>query len=96
MWQQRWFGPIFPIVYGVWMAGGAVSGTIVWLRHRDTKIAVVVERHAYYYNPFEHWAYAADHNWPPHRMIRLAGGASRSGPSPLAPAVDDADGDEIS
>ncbi len=96
VWQQRWFGPIFPIVYGVWMAGGAVSGTIVWLRHRDTKLAVVVERHAYYYNPFEHWAYAADHNWPPHRMIRLAGGASRTGPSTLAPAVDDADGDEIS
>ena len=36
VWQQRWFGPIFPIVYGVWMAGGAITGGIVWLRHRDT------------------------------------------------------------
>ena len=26
VWQQRWFGPIFPIVYGAWMVGGAITG----------------------------------------------------------------------
>ena len=31
VWQQRWFGPIFPIVYGAWMVGGAVTGAVVWV-----------------------------------------------------------------
>ena len=68
VWQQRWFGPIFPLVYGTWMIGGTLTASVAWLRHRDQSWAVVVERHAYYYNPFERWAYAADHNWPPRGM----------------------------
>ena len=72
VWQQRWFGPLFPLVYGLWMIGGALTGSVAWLFHRDREAwAVVVERHAYYYNPFEHWAYAADDAWPPARMTRL-------------------------
>jgi hypothetical protein len=75
VWQQRWFGPIFPLVYGLWMLGGAITGSVVWLvlraRHVGQSWFVVVERHAYYYNPFEHWAYAADDDWPPARMTRL-------------------------
>ena len=72
VWQQRWFGPLFPLVYGLWMVGGALTGSVAWLFHRDREAwAVVVERHAYYYNPFEHWAYAADDAWPPARMTRL-------------------------
>jgi hypothetical protein len=92
VWQQRWFGPLFPIVYGAWMLGGAITGACVWLRHRDAPIGVVVERHSYYYNPFEHWAYAADGNWPPHRMVRLSGAGSRAA---LLTASDlpDADGE---
>ena len=74
--------------------GGAITGAIVWLRHRDRDAcAVVVERHAYYYNPFEHWAYAADHDVAPASHDPPAG-ASRSGPSTVAAAVDDTDGDE--
>ena len=88
VWQQRWFGPLFPLVYGLWMVGGALTGSVAWLFHRDREAwAVVVERHAYYYNPFEHWAYAADHDWPPLAWIRLA--MPPNGPSTLAPAVDD-------
>jgi hypothetical protein len=91
VWQQRWFGPIFPLVYAAWMLGGGMTGTIAWLRHRDESWGIVVERHAYYYNPFERWAYAADHNWPPHRMIRLSGVGSRA--SKLVPSeLPDADG----
>jgi hypothetical protein len=71
VWQQRWFGPFFPALYGAWMLGGVVSGSVVWLRRRSTSWAVTVERHAYYYNPFERWAYAADEDWPPPRMARL-------------------------
>jgi hypothetical protein len=71
VWQQRWFGPFFPLLYGGWLVGGAITGTILHLMRRDSLWAVVVERHAYYYNPFERWAYVADHNWPPRRMSRL-------------------------
>jgi len=74
VWQQRWFGPVFPIVYGGWFVGGVITGSYVWVRHRDTSWVVPVERHAYYYNPFERWAYAADDNWPPGRMVRLRSG----------------------
>jgi hypothetical protein len=74
VWQQRWFGPLFPLVYGLWMAGGAMTGSIAWLvRRRGQAWAAVVERHGYYYNPFERWAYRADDDWPPPRMIRLMG-----------------------
>jgi hypothetical protein len=74
VWQQRWFGPVFPLVYGVWMVGGAITGSITWLlRRRGQRWNAVVERHAYYYNPFERWAYTADHDWPPPRMTRLMG-----------------------
>ena len=37
VWQQRWFGPLFPLVYGLWMVGGAVTGSVVWMFHRDRK-----------------------------------------------------------
>ena len=56
------------------MVGGALTGSVVWLFHRDREAwPVVVERHAYYYNPFEHWAYAADDEWPPARMTQSSG-----------------------
>jgi hypothetical protein len=58
VWQQRWFGPVFPIVYGAWLAGGALTGTIVWWQRRTDTWFTTVERHAYYANPFERWAYA--------------------------------------
>jgi hypothetical protein len=77
VWQQRWFGPVFPVVYAAWMVGGAITGSVAWLRRRDAPYAVFVERHAYYYNPFERWAYAADDNWPPRSMLRRR--LSRSG-----------------
>ena len=70
VWQQRFFGPFFPLLYGGWMAGGAVTGAIAWSRTRAEPLFHVVERHAYYYNPFERWAYVADENWPPRRMQR--------------------------
>jgi hypothetical protein len=94
VWQQRWFGPLFVIIYVLWMVGGAITGAIVWLRHRDAAIAVVVERHSYYYNPFEHWAYAADGNWPPHRMVRLAGAGARAA-TLVASTLPDADGEVL-
>lgn len=70
VWQQRLFGPVFPAVYVLWAVGGALTGTAVWLVRREPDLYRVVERHAYYHNPFERWAYAADGNWPPPALRR--------------------------
>jgi hypothetical protein len=67
VWQQRALGPAYPLLYGVWMAGGAVVGALVWLRHRDEPLFSLVETAAYYDNPFEYWAYRHDGHWPPRR-----------------------------
>lgn len=64
VWQSRWFGPVFPVLYLGWMAGGAVIGTLAWLRHRSGWYRLV-ETAAYYDNPFEVWAYRRDGHWPP-------------------------------
>lgn len=66
VWQARWWGPIYPAVYASWMAGGAVTGLVVWAtRRRHQPIGKVVETCAYYNNPFEWWAYSRDDHWPP-------------------------------
>lgn len=65
VWQQRWFGPLFPAVYAIWMAGGAAVGTFVWLRNRGEGWYHLVETAAYYDNPFEYWAYRNDNHWRP-------------------------------
>jgi len=66
VWQARWFGPAYPLLYGAWMLGGAVVGAVVWLvRWRSAPIAKVIESCAYYLNPFEWWAYSRDDHWPP-------------------------------
>lgn len=70
VWQQRWFGPLFPLLYGGWMAGGALVGTVAWARGREPSWTRAVDRRAYYLNPFERWAYAADGNWPPAGLTR--------------------------
>jgi hypothetical protein len=59
IWQARWFGPVYPLVYGAWMAGGAVVGAAAWfLGGRRGKLFTAIDRRAYWQNPFERWAYA--------------------------------------
>ncbi len=66
VWQGRWLGPLYPVLYGGWMVAGAVVGAAVWaLRRRRERLADVVETSAYYLNPFEWWAYSRDGHWPP-------------------------------
>ncbi|WP_205877328.1 PE family protein [Mycobacterium camsae] len=67
VWQSRVFGPIFQTTYVGWMVGGAVVGTGYWLFHPNENLYSLVETAAYYDNPWEVWAYAYDHNWPPHK-----------------------------
>ncbi len=66
VWQARWFGPLYPLLYGTWMIGGGACGVVVWmLRRREAPFTKVVESCAYYLNPFEWWAYSRDDHWPP-------------------------------
>lgn len=66
VWQARWFGPFYPLLYGGWMLVGGATGMIVWaVRRRSDSFTKVVESCAYYLNPFEWWAYSRDGHWPP-------------------------------
>lgn len=78
VWQARWFGPLYPLLYGGWMAvGGAVGGMVWAVRRRNASAAApfakVVETCAYYLNPFEWWAYSRDDHWPPAGKVRGLG-----------------------
>lgn len=71
VWQARWFGPLYPILYIGWtIVGGAVGG-VVWLARRPQGASLprVVEAYGYYLNPFEWWAYSRDGSWPPPGMV---------------------------
>jgi hypothetical protein len=84
VWQQRAFGPLFPVLYGGWMVGGALVGTAVWLRHRHEPWFALVETAAYYDNPFEYWAYRRQGVWPPRRAHPLlAWPADRNSVAPV-------------
>jgi hypothetical protein len=78
VWQARWFGPLYPVLYGSWLIGGAAFGAMLWLaRRRDASwtapLSKVVESCAYYLNPFEWWAYSRDDHWPPSGKVRGLG-----------------------
>jgi len=64
IWQQRAFGPLYPLLYGGWAVIGAAIGALVWLVRPGT-FDTTVTTIAYYDNPFEVWAYRNDRNWPP-------------------------------
>ncbi|MEM9516725.1 MAG: hypothetical protein AAGA42_17890 [Actinomycetota bacterium] len=66
VWQSRWFGPTYPLLYAGWMvAAGAYGGARWLLGDRPASLSRTVETYAYYLNPFEWWAYSRDDNWPP-------------------------------
>jgi len=70
VWQARWFGPLYPLLYGGWLVGGAAVGAVLWAtRRRGEPFNAVVETCAYYLNPFEWWAYSRDGQWPPAHKV---------------------------
>ncbi len=78
VWQNRIFGPLYPVGYLLWMLAGAVAGTLLWLVRRREWFKTV-EALAYYDNPFEFWAYRRDERWPPPAADpELVWGAGRS------------------
>lgn len=74
VWQSRWLGPLYPLVYALWMMGGAVVGVVVWVGwRRHQPFTKVVETCAYYLNPFEWWAYSRADYWPPSGKVEDLG-----------------------
>jgi hypothetical protein len=70
VWQARGFGPLYPVLYLGWAAGGAIGGVVLWaVRRGDEPIGKLVEAFAYYLNPFEYWAYSRDDHWPPRGLV---------------------------
>lgn len=70
VWQARWFGVLYPILYVAWSIAGALFGVALWLlRRRSEPIGKVVETCSYYLNPFEWWAYSRDGLWPPSQKV---------------------------
>ncbi len=72
--QARALGPLFPVIYGGWMAVAGAAGLGIWVARRTSgrdpePLARVVESTAYYANPLEWWAYSRDGRWPPTRAV---------------------------
>lgn len=65
IWQARRWGPLYPLLYGTWLAGGAAMGLWRWRRSGQSSAMAHVDAAAYYSNPFEWRAYTEDRNWPP-------------------------------
>lgn len=74
VWQARTFGPLYPVLYAGWAAGGAIGGAALWAsRGRTESLGKLVESCAYYLNPFEYWAYSRDDHWPPRGKVAEVG-----------------------
>jgi hypothetical protein len=70
VWQARWFGPFYPLLYGAWTLLGALAGVVAWtLRGRRERLWNVIDTTAYYSNPLEWWAYSREGRWPPPAAI---------------------------
>jgi hypothetical protein len=70
VWQARWLGPVYPVLYVGWSVLGGAVGALVWLlRRRGDRFGTVVETCSYYLNPLEWWAYSRDDRWPPPRKL---------------------------
>lgn len=67
VWQARWFGPSYPVLYLGWMVGGAFVGLVAALTRRRP-VGPTIEALAYYDNPFEWWAYSREGRWPPPKL----------------------------
>jgi hypothetical protein len=77
VWQARWWGPLFPLLYVGWTITGGVAGAAIWaMRRRDERFTKVVETCSYYLNPFEWWAYSRDDHWPPSEKVPGLGWAT--------------------
>ena len=71
VWQTRWFGPLFPVIYGAGGSAARVAALALWLARRPAEgLRRTIESCAYYCNPFEWWAYSREGRWPPSQAVR--------------------------
>lgn len=78
VWQARWLGPGFPLLYGLWALFGAIYGVAMWaIRYRDRPFGKVVETYSYYCSPIEWWAYSRAGKWRPSKMEQGCGWKKR-------------------
>lgn len=69
--QARWFGPLFPLLYGGWTLIAGPTAALWWALRRLARrrprrsFGASVDAVAYYCNPFEWWAYSREGRWPP-------------------------------
>jgi hypothetical protein len=83
IWQGRFLGPVFQLVYAFWFPFGVLIGLAVWLLNRKESLPALVETASYYNNPLEYWAYKNDKCWPPRRAHpKLHWGRPRKGRRP--------------
>lgn len=74
IWQARWLGPIYPVLYVGWSAVGGAVGAMIWVfGSREHGFNKTVETVGYYMNPLEWWAYSRQGYWPPRGMIQHLG-----------------------
>ena len=74
VWQARWFGPLYPVLYVSWTVAAGAIGAVLWaIRHRREPFGRVVETCGYYLNPFEWWAYSRGGTWPPTKKVATVG-----------------------
>jgi hypothetical protein len=74
VWQARWFGPLYPVLYVGWTVAAGAIGAALWaVRHRREPFGRVVETCGYYLNPFEWWAYSRGGTWPPTKKVTAVG-----------------------
>lgn len=78
VWQARVLGPLYPMLYGAWMAAGGITGLLVWAARRPAPLRRCIETIAYYDNPFEYSAYRADGYWPPRGAVESLAWRPRS------------------
>lgn len=67
--QARRWGPLFPLLYSTFMAGGLARALWWKLTGDDAKIKDLIMTSSYYLNPFEKVAYQKDGYWPPAGML---------------------------
>ena len=79
IWQARWFGPTYLVLYIGWTVVGAAVGVLRWWHQRQqppatrVSLGAMVESCSYYLNPFEWWAYSRDNLWPPPGLAKGVG-----------------------
>jgi len=88
VWQQRVFGPLYPIAYISWFVGGVIVSLVRRVTSRSERpLSTEIDRFAYYRNPFEWHAYTCDANWPPHGVDPASVWADRFPTSQWIPRV---------